>query len=148
MEKSIQKTHKERKEKSRGISRRQISKKTQEKIEETQMRKICSYCGKRKNKGSFPKHSMYKDNLDTRCKKCVKKHSRVRNQLHKEAPPRPELCECCKKVPIKWVLDHDHGDDSFRGWICDRCNTGIGKLGDDLQGIVNAMNYFLSRPNR
>ena len=31
-------------------------------------------------------------------------------------------------------------------YLCDRCNTGIGKLGDDLQGIVNAMNYFLSRP--
>jgi hypothetical protein len=112
------------------------------------MRKICSYCGKRKNKGSFPKHSMYKDNLDTRCKKCVKKHSKVRSQLHKEAPPKPELCECCGKVPIKWVLDHDHNDDSFRGWICDRCNTGIGKLGDNLNGVINAVNYLLLVRNR
>ncbi|NDC73096.1 MAG: hypothetical protein EBZ62_06525 [Sphingobacteriia bacterium] len=58
------------------------------------------------------------------------------------------MCECCKKNPIKWALDHDHDDDSFRGWLCDKCNTGIGKLGDNLEGIVNAMNYFLSRPNR
>lgn len=107
-------------------------------------RKICSYCGKRKNKGSFSKHSMYKDNLDTRCKKCVKKHSKIRSGLHKIAPPKPNVCECCKQVPIKWVLDHDHTNDSFRGWICDRCNTGIGKLGDDLQGIVNAMNYMIN----
>jgi hypothetical protein len=90
---------------------------------------------------------MYKDNLDSRCRSCIKKQIKVRGKLHKKAPPHPELCECCKKVPLKWVLDHDHSDDSFRGWICDRCNTGIGKLGDNLQGITNAMNYLLSRKN-
>jgi len=110
-------------------------------------RKICSYCGKRKNKGSFPKHSMYKDNLDSRCKKCVKKQCKVRGKLHKKAPPRPEFCECCKKIPLKWCLDHDHSDDSFRGWICERCNTGLGKLGDNLEGIVNAMNYLIAKKN-
>jgi hypothetical protein len=112
------------------------------------MRKICSYCGKRKNKGSFPKHSMYKDNLDSRCRKCVKKHSKIRNKLHKKAPPKPDVCECCGKIPYKWCLDHDHEDNSFRGWLCEPCNTGIGKLGDNLQAIVNAMNYFLSRSKR
>jgi hypothetical protein len=45
-------------------------------------------------------------------------------------------------------LDHDHEDDTFRGWLCEPCNTGIGKLGDNIHGITNAMNYFLSRPNR
>lgn len=111
------------------------------------MRKICSYCGKRKNKGSFPKHSMYKDNLDSRCKKCKKKDSKIRSGLHKTAPPKPDVCECCKKIPRKWCLDHNHEDDTFRGWVCEPCNTGMGKLGDNLSGIVNAMNYFLSRPN-
>ena len=107
------------------------------------MRKVCSYCGKRKNKGSFPKHCMYKDKLDTRCKKCVKKHSRVRSQLHKEAPEKPQVCECCGKIPIQWCLDHDHSDDTFRGWLCKKCNEGLGKLGDNLEGIVKAMNYLL-----
>lgn len=106
-------------------------------------RKICSYCGERKNRKSFPKHSMYKDKLDSRCKKCVKKHSKIRSGLHKIAPPKPELCECCGKVPYKWALDHDHADDSFRGWLCGRCNEGLGKLGDNLEGIVNAFNYLM-----
>jgi len=91
---------------------------------------------------------MYKDKLDSRCRRCVKKHSKIRSKLHKKAPPKPEVCECCKTNPIKWTLDHDHEDDSFRGWICGPCNEGIGKLGDNFAGIVNAMNYFLSRPNR
>lgn len=111
-------------------------------------RKICSYCGKRKNKGSFPKHSMYKDNLDSRCKRCVKKQCKVRGKLHKKAPPRPEVCECCKKVPLKWCLDHDHSDDSFRGWICERCNTGLGKLDDNLNGVIKAVNYLIMAKNR
>lgn len=108
-------------------------------------RKICTYCGKRKNLKSFPKHTMYKDNLDTRCKSCVKEQSKIRGKLHKKAPQKPEVCECCQKIPLKWALDHDHSDDSFRGWLCDRCNTGLGKLGDNLQGITNAMNYLLSK---
>jgi len=91
---------------------------------------------------------MYKDKLDSRCRRCVKEHSKIRSKLHKIAPTKPELCECCRKNPIKWCLDHDHDDDSFRGWLCEPCNTGIGKLGDNMQGITNAMNYFLSRPNR
>jgi hypothetical protein len=86
---------------------------------------------------------MYKDNLDTRCKNCVKKQTKVRGRLHKKAPQKPEFCECCGKVPIKWCLDHDHADDSFRGWLCDKCNTGIGKLGDNMEGIVCALNYLL-----
>jgi hypothetical protein len=75
----------------------------------------------------------------------VKKHSKVRSGLHKIAPPKPDVCECCKKIPRKWCLDHNHADDTFRGWVCEPCNTGMGKLGDNLSGIVNAMNYLLSR---
>jgi hypothetical protein len=108
-------------------------------------RKYCAYCGKRKNKKSFPKHIMYKDKLDTRCKNCIKKQNKVRDKLHKEAPLKPEVCECCGKVPYKWVLDHDHSNDKFRGWLCSRCNEGLGKLGDNLDGIIKATNYLLSK---
>ena len=111
-------------------------------------RKICSYCDKRKNLKSFPKHSMYKDNLDARCRSCVKKHSKVRGKLHKKAPIKPEVCECCGKIPIQWCLDHDHSDDTFRGWICTKCNTGLGKLGDNLDGVIKAVNYLIMAKNR
>jgi hypothetical protein len=107
------------------------------------LRKICTYCGKRKNRKSFPKHCHFKDNLDRRCRSCIKKHTKIRSKLHKYAPNKPEVCECCGLVPDKWVLDHDHSNNSFRGWLCDRCNTGIGKLGDDIQGIVKALNYLI-----
>ena len=104
--------------------------------------KKCLYCKKEKMLYEYPKHSLYKDNLDTRCKECVKKQSKLRAQLHKTAPPKPNVCQCCGEVPLKWCLDHDHKNDTFRGWICDRCNTGIGKLGDNLDGLMRAVQYL------
>lgn len=85
---------------------------------------------------------MYKDNLDSRCRKCKKQQEQIRNELHQKAPPKPQACECCGKIPYKWCLDHDHSDHTFRGWICEPCNTGIGKLGDNLTGIILAFNYL------
>lgn len=107
--------------------------------------KICIYCKKTKDLSEFPKHSMYKDNLDMRCRDCIKEHSKIRRKLHKLAPPKPDLCECCGQIPIKWCLDHDHETDEFRGWICEKCNTGLGKLGDNIEGITKALNYLTSR---
>ena len=109
------------------------------------MRKVCIYCGKRKNKKSFARHIGHKDNLDSRCRKCVKEHTKIRNKLRKTAPVQPDNCECCFCSPEKWHLDHDHIYHTFRGWLCETCNIGIGKLGDDLQGIIYALKYLCSR---
>lgn len=107
--------------------------------------KKCIYCDKEKPLADFPKHSMYKDNLDMRCRQCVKSQAQIRRELHKIAPSKPELCECCGQVPIKWCLDHDHDTNKFRGWICERCNTGLGKLGDNIDGVTKALNYLRTR---
>lgn len=88
---------------------------------------------------------MYKDNLDMRCRDCIKEHSKIRRELHKKAPPKPKFCECCGEIPLKWCLDHDHETNEFRGWICERCNTGLGKLGDNIDGVTKALNYLTSK---
>jgi hypothetical protein len=104
--------------------------------------KTCIYCHVSKELSEFPKHSHYKDNLDSRCKHCVKEHYKIRIALHKIAPPKPRLCECCGRVPRKWCLDHDHKTNKIRGWLCDQCNTGIGKLGDTIEGLEKALKYL------
>lgn len=112
-------------------------------------RKICVKCRKRKNNKSFPKHIRYKDGYDTRCKSCVKKASKVRNKLHKVAIEKPDCCPVCKKKPenfnkpYKWHLDHDPKTHQFRGWLCEPCNMSLGLLGDNVEGIVSALNYLL-----
>lgn len=104
-------------------------------------RKICIYCNKRKNIKSFPKHIKYKDQLDTRCKKCIRQSSKLLSKLRKNAPPKPARCEICNQIkPLN--LDHCRASKKIRGWLCTECNTGLGKLGDNLEGIVKAFNYL------
>lgn len=111
-------------------------------------KKKCQYCEESKYLKEFPKHSLYKDRLDTRCRQCIKEHRQVRDKLRKTAPPKPERCEICGKVPYKWCLDHDHHTQQFRGFLCSRCNEGLGKLGDDIPSLINALNYLLKVQNR
>lgn len=57
---------------------------------------------------------------------------------------KPALCECCSGPPGKKALslDHCHVSNEFRGWTCDRCNAGIGMLGDSIEGLMNAVRYL------
>ncbi len=58
--------------------------------------------------------------------------------------PKPERCECCGELPGSrgLHLDHDHTAELFRGWLCFRCNSAIGKLQDSLSGVINALHYL------
>ena len=57
-------------------------------------------------------------------------------------------CGCGKVAPLHW--DHDHElaalgfprAETHRGWLCLLCNTGIGKLGDNVQGLMRALRYI------
>ena len=48
----------------------------------------------------------------------------------------------------QFLVDHCHETGNFRGWICRNCNQGIGKLGDDVEGLVKALNYLLKFKKR
>lgn len=70
-----------------------------------------------------------------------------RGQL--EAPSRsmPEACECCGNLRgwDKWDAlqeDHNHATGAFRGWLCRRCNTGIGLLKDNIDLLLKAVAYL------
>ena len=86
-----------------------------------------------------------------------KKRDRRREQQDKEATRlQPEFCECCGRAKkLKFDHDHDHDHDhnhdhsteKFRGWLCDQCNTGIGKLGDNLVGLQRAVDYLNEKFN-
>lgn len=39
-------------------------------------------------------------------------------------------------------VDHDHATGEIRGLLCFACNTGIGKLGDTLEGVMRAVDYL------
>jgi hypothetical protein len=89
------------------------------------------------------------------CKECDSKHTKIIEKLYLSSPPKPDNCECCgikpkiitnkKKYSNLGILqlDHTHDDDpKFRGWVCGRCNQGLGKLGDNLKGVIKAALYL------
>lgn len=51
---------------------------------------------------------------------------------------RPKNCEICN-AETKIVFDHCHKTGKPRGWLCDRCNTTLGKCEDNpklLRGLA------------
>ncbi len=46
-----------------------------------------------------------------------------------------------------WHIDHDHLTGKIRGILCRTCNTAIGALGDDVQGLTLALNYLKKAEN-
>lgn len=56
-------------------------------------------------------------------------------------------CPICKKRTIpgltsKVVLDHNHKTGTPNAWICDSCNTGLGRFKDDTEVMTEAINYL------
>lgn len=60
-----------------------------------------------------------------------------------ETRPKPELCEmgCGRSVRD---MDHCHRTGVFRGWLCGRCNRGLGLLGDTHEALERAAAYLVA----
>jgi hypothetical protein len=71
---------------------------------------------------------------------------RKRQGMPDPTRPEPSTCECCGRLPngkgCVLHLDHCHISGAFRGWLCHDCNTGLGKLGDSINGLMNAVRYL------
>ena len=82
------------------------------------------------------------------CRECSTVYKREQSKVKKNAPPKPECCDCCHKKTKKLQRDHIHGTFIFRGWVCPDCNTGMGKLGDNLEGLLQAAVYLEKDKNK
>jgi hypothetical protein len=59
-------------------------------------------------------------------------------------------CAICSK-PIEEIrrrmnIDHDHKNGKVRGILCSGCNTGLGHLGDNIEGLKKALYYLENTP--
>jgi hypothetical protein len=111
-------------------------------ISEPEHGKVCSYCGIKKGLNHFGKQATAKDKKDHRCNRCKREQSQLRDRLRKTAPEKPPVCDCCSREYHLMCLDHDHLTNRFRGWLCHKCNSGIGHLGDTIEGLENALAYL------
>jgi hypothetical protein len=55
-------------------------------------------------------------------------------------------CACCgirqNELTMRFAVDHDHDTGLIRGLLCGNCNLGIGQLGDNIEGLMKALNYL------
>lgn len=92
--------------------------------------------------------------LRPECKECNRQLSKKRQELRKTygSPPNGYICPICLKNESEllgtggnagvWVVDHDHLNDIFRGYLCHNCNRGIGMFNDDIERMYRAIKYL------
>lgn len=120
-------------------------------------KKICNVCHKLLNTTEFAKNQNAKNNRSVRrpsCRECRKKiegvnmkTSEKRKWLKIKPINEPFECPICLKRTIagitsKVVLEHDHHSGKVRGWVCDSCNTGIGRFKDDKEILKRAIKFI------
>jgi protein-arginine kinase activator protein McsA len=117
-----------------------------------QIRKACACCGIEKpfNKDYYHVNRGSKGDLRSVCKVCRssvgKKYNKAARKLMSifkiKTPPVGTPCSCCGRTDLKLVCDHIHNTQTIRGFICDNCNVGIGRLGDTVEGVEKALKYL------
>lgn len=120
-------------------------------------KKICNVCNRLLPIDNFQKNQNGKNNRTVRrpsCNDCrdiidgVSLSAKDKRDMER-IKPNYEIWECpiCGKRTIpgltsKVVLDHDHSTGKPREWICDSCNTGLGRFKDNVKLIERAIAYL------
>lgn len=119
--------------------------------------KVCSDCGEEKPRQDFWSSGKTHDLLNTYCKLCdnrrrvSNKHSLSREQFDEL---RQSTCAICDGPGE--VVDHDHAccpsnnsscGRCVRGFLCRKCNVGLGMFLDDPEKLERAKDYILRQNN-
>lgn len=88
------------------------------------------------------KHTILRRPSCNACRDKKKKISSKAKKLYKK--PQSLVCPICRdSVSGEYArLDHDHTTGTIRGWICDNCNTAIGKLKESPEVIQRALTWI------
>lgn len=120
--------------------------------------KICNICHILKATNDFEiNQTDAKGNKTTRpsCRVCrkhidgVKLSISKKKRMDKIAPQKGSIftCPICEKrsivgVTANLVRDHNHQTGEGREWICDSCNTGLGRFKDNPKFLEKVIEYL------
>ncbi|MDR1985050.1 MAG: endonuclease VII domain-containing protein [Prevotellaceae bacterium] len=70
-----------------------------------------------------------------------------KKRMNEVKPEKFFVCPICKKSSIPYVtanlvIDHNHETGNAREWICDSCNTGLGRFKDNIELMNEAIKYL------
>ena len=113
----------------------------------------CNNCGVVQPVENF--QHMESGEIKRKCRSCARNRADLIKHL-KKIHPYPDDDYCCpicnrtidqigrkgQKRLQNWVLDHCHETETFRGWLCHHCNTGLGAFKDDVNRVRQAAQYL------
>lgn len=87
------------------------------------------------------------------CRECRKNIDGVslkgseKKKLDNIKPEHFFICPICEKgsipgITANLVKDHDHDTGEARAWLCDSCNTGLGRFKDNIELLNKAIKYL------
>ena len=118
--------------------------------------KTCNSCGKEKSYSEYYKYKTNRDGYMAICKECHLQNGKDQHLMRQFGITRADYdamyvaqngsCACCGKhqveLNVTLAVDHCHNTGQVRGLLCGSCNRGIGLLGDNLEGVHNALKYL------
>ena len=119
--------------------------------------KICNRCNRLLKTEQFDKNQNGKNNRSVRRPSCIDCRKEIDGKgvtlkdkkEWEKIKPEYEIWKCpvCNKKTIpgitsKVVLDHNHITGRPRAWICDSCNTGLGRFKDNISTMKDAIDYL------
>jgi transcription elongation factor Elf1 len=119
--------------------------------------KICNVCHCLKPVENFARnqnnlHGIIRRPSCNKCRTNIDKRApktKQAKQMEKQKPKtgEPFVCPICRKrsivgITAKIVADHDHHTGNIRAYICDSCNTGLGRFKNGENYLMNAVNYI------
>lgn len=126
-------------------------------------RKICNICHVIKPQNAFePNQQDSKGKTTTRpscriCRRDIDKKPMTAAAIKKAGKLKPRKgtlwkCPICQKqcivgVTARVVLDHRHSDGTSRAFLCDSCNTGLGRFKNGENYLQNAIAYIKAFEN-
>ena len=118
----------------------------------TDMRE-CNHCQKTKSAENFrskgTKNTAGYLYLSKICNICANvKRNEQRFLRASIPPPTSNHCNCCHTFTKKLCKDHIRKTKIFRGYLCNWCNVGIGHMGDNLAGVLQAAVYLENDENK
>lgn len=118
--------------------------------------KVCQKCGKPKRLKQFyigPSHRRTQTceacrrgrisiGKTVRFSKAKEKYGFSAETCERMWKKQGHKCAVCGWKTRKPVVDHDHVTGRLRGILCSNCNSGIGMLGDTIEGLEKAILYL------
>ena len=120
-------------------------------------KKVCNVCNRLLEVDMFQKNQNGKNNRTVRrpscrdCRDLIDGKGMTYEEKRQMEKIKPHMqfwtCPICKKTTVpgltsKVVCDHNHETGHPRAWICDSCNTGLGRFKDDIKILKNAIEYL------